>query len=57
MALQYLENTYFTEEQLEQTPSRKDGVSAEVEDSLREYGCFLMQRAGILLKLYFPHIY
>jgi len=52
MALQQLENLYFTEAQLEKTPSRKDGVDEAQEDELRLYGCDLIQNAGILLKLY-----
>lgn len=33
------------------TPSRKDNVDAETETALRAYGCDLIQRAGILLRL------
>eukprot|EP00002_Diphylleia_rotans_P023546 TRINITY_DN4636_c0_g4_i2.p1 TRINITY_DN4636_c0_g4~~TRINITY_DN4636_c0_g4_i2.p1 ORF type:complete len:235 (-),score=49.02 TRINITY_DN4636_c0_g4_i2:69-773(-) len=40
-----------TEEQLLNTPSRKDGISAEVESSLREFGAELIQQEGILLQL------
>ena len=37
-------------EQIEQTPSREDGIPAELEEDLRAYGCKLIQQAGILLK-------
>lgn len=36
--------------QIEQTPSRADGIPAELEEDLRAYGCKLIQQAGILLK-------
>jgi hypothetical protein len=52
MAFQQLENTYFTEEQLQNTPSRREGVEEAVENDLRIFGCDLIQKAGILLKLY-----
>jgi len=41
-----------TEEQLHDTPSRKDDISEETELELRIYGCDLIQEAGILLKMY-----
>ncbi|ORZ11385.1 cyclin-like protein, partial [Lobosporangium transversale] len=40
-----------TLEQLQRTPSREDGISEEQEDHMRQYGCHLIQTAGILLKL------
>lgn len=36
--------------QIEKTPSRGDGIPAELEDELRIYGCKLIQQAGVLLK-------
>ena len=39
-------------DELEKTPSRADGVEADVEEELRMLGCELIQEAGILLKLY-----
>ncbi|KAF9584637.1 hypothetical protein BGW38_005760 [Lunasporangiospora selenospora] len=44
-------NALLTLEQLQRTPSREDGLSEEQEDSLRQFGCHLIQTAGILLKL------
>ena len=38
--------------QIEKTPSREDGIPAELEEDLRAYGCKLIQQAGILLKQY-----
>uniref|UniRef100_A0A6B2L7I7 Cyclin-like domain-containing protein n=1 Tax=Arcella intermedia TaxID=1963864 RepID=A0A6B2L7I7_9EUKA len=49
--LQQLENVYFTDEQVLNTPSREDQISFYVERRLRIYGCELIQDAGILLKL------
>ena len=42
---------YITEDQSKNTPSRQDGVSAQVERRLRSYAGELMQEATILLKL------
>lgn len=39
-------------EQIEETPSRKDGIPSDLEDDLRAYGCKLIHQAGILLKQY-----
>jgi hypothetical protein len=50
--LQQLHNTYFTPDEIENNPNRKDGISAEVEKRLRLYACELINNAGILLKLY-----
>ena len=36
--------------QIENTPSRVDGIPSELEEDLRAYGCKLIQQAGILLK-------
>ncbi|CAG8433547.1 6737_t:CDS:2 [Ambispora gerdemannii] len=46
-----LQNAILTFEQLETTPSRKDGIPEELEDALRQLGCELVQSAGILMKL------
>ncbi|KAF8979737.1 hypothetical protein BGZ46_005109 [Entomortierella lignicola] len=46
-----LQNALLTLEQLQRTPSREDGISEEQEDDLRQFGCHLIQTAGILLKL------
>jgi len=49
--LQQLENVYFTHEEVENSPSRKDGVIKNIERKLRIFGCEIIQDAGILLKL------
>ncbi|KAG8840469.1 hypothetical protein FRC20_005585, partial [Serendipita sp. 405] len=36
--------------QIKQTPSRKDGIPADLEDDLRAYGAKMIQQAGVLLK-------
>ena len=41
-----------TPHEIENTPSRADGIDAETEDMLRMTGCEMIQEAGILLKLY-----
>jgi hypothetical protein len=46
-----LHNPLASLEQLEETISRKDGVSEELEEQLRTFGSELIQSAGILLKL------
>ncbi|CAM8898432.1 unnamed protein product [Rhodiola kirilowii] len=46
-----IDNFYITDEQLEETPSRKDGIDNETETILRIYGCDLIQESGILLRL------
>ncbi|KAG6854937.1 hypothetical protein C0991_009760 [Blastosporella zonata] len=38
--------------QIEATPSREDGISVDLEEDLRAYGCKLIHEAGILLKQY-----
>ena len=44
-----VDNFYLTDEQLEASPSRQDGIDAATEATLRHYGAELIQRAGILL--------
>ncbi|CAN1323153.1 CYCL1-1 [Linum perenne] len=46
-----IDNFYLTDEQLQNSPSRKDGIDDDTETSLRRYGCDLIQESGILLKL------
>lgn len=46
-----IDNFYVTDEQLLQSPSRKNGVDEDTEGLLRLYGAELIQTAGILLKL------
>ncbi|XP_022932108.1 cyclin-L1-1-like isoform X5 [Cucurbita moschata] len=46
-----IDTFYLTDEQLTNSPSRKDGIDEATETSLRIYGCDLIQEAGILLKL------
>ncbi|CAG8472998.1 5644_t:CDS:2 [Diversispora eburnea] len=46
-----LQNAILTYEQLEVTPSRKDGISEDLEENLRKFGCEFIQSAGILLRL------
>lgn len=47
-----IDNFYLTDEQLKNSPSRKDGIDEATETTLRIYGCDLIQESGILLKLY-----
>jgi hypothetical protein len=44
-----LDSFYLTEEQLENSPSRQDGIDKDTEANLRMYGCELIQEAGIML--------
>ncbi|KAM9977197.1 hypothetical protein ACTFIR_011055 [Dictyostelium discoideum] len=44
-------NLYFSDEEIQNSPSRKDGISFEIEDNLRRYGTEVIQEAGILLEL------
>lgn len=44
-----LDSFYLTEEQLENSPSRQDGIDKDTEANLRMYGCQVIQEAGILL--------
>ncbi|KAG0326020.1 hypothetical protein BGZ99_010241, partial [Dissophora globulifera] len=46
-----LQNALLTLDQLQRTPSREDGITEEQEDNMRQFGCHLIQTAGILLKL------
>ncbi|KAL0037214.1 hypothetical protein WJX79_006696 [Trebouxia sp. C0005] len=46
-----LDNFYVSKEDLADSPSRKDGISADTERDQRIYGCELIQEAGILLRL------
>ncbi|GAB2293247.1 Cyclin-L1-1 [Dionaea muscipula] len=46
-----IDTFYLTDEQLKDSPSRKDGIVEETETTLRIYGCDLIQECGILLKL------
>jgi hypothetical protein len=46
-----LDNFYLSDEQLERSPSRVDGIEPEVETTLRIYGCQIIQEACILLDL------
>lgn len=46
-----IDNFYLTDEQLQNSPSRKDGIDEATETMLRIYGCDLIQESGILLKL------
>lgn len=46
-----LQNPLASIDQLINTPSRKHGISKELEDDLRNLGAELIQSAGILLKL------
>lgn len=46
-----LDNFYVSKEDLADSPSRKDGISPDVEREQRIYGCEMIQEAGILLRL------
>ncbi|GAA0148675.1 hypothetical protein Leryth_011436 [Lithospermum erythrorhizon] len=46
-----IDTFYLTEEQLDNSPSRKDGIDKDTENTLRIYGCELIQESGILLRL------
>ncbi|KAF0917287.1 hypothetical protein E2562_017463 [Oryza meyeriana var. granulata] len=46
-----IDTFYLTDEQLLDSPSRKDGIDEATETALRVYGCDLIQESGILLKL------
>lgn len=47
-----IDTFYLTDEQLSNSPSRKDGIDESTETNLRIYGCDLIQESGILLRLY-----
>ncbi|XP_027186311.1 cyclin-L1-1-like isoform X2 [Cicer arietinum] len=46
-----IDTFYLTDEQLTNSPSRKDGIDEATETTLRTYGCDLIQESGILLRL------
>uniref|UniRef100_A0A2P2JYE7 Cyclin-L1-1-like n=1 Tax=Rhizophora mucronata TaxID=61149 RepID=A0A2P2JYE7_RHIMU len=46
-----IDNFYLTDEQLQNSPSRKDGIEEAIETTLRIYGCDLIQED---LKLSWP---
>lgn len=46
-----IDTFYLTDEQLKDSPSRKEGIDEHTEMMLRIYGCDLIQESGILLRL------
>ncbi|XP_047310931.1 cyclin-L1-1 isoform X1 [Impatiens glandulifera] len=46
-----IDTFYLTDEQLKDSPSRKDNIDEATETTLRIYGCDLIQEGGILLRL------
>lgn len=46
-----IDTFYLTDEQLKNSPSRKDDIDESTELLLRIYGCDLIQESGILLRL------
>lgn len=46
-----LNDFYLSDEQLQNSPSRQDGVDEATENQLRQFGCDLIQEAGVLLRL------
>lgn len=46
-----IDTFYLTDEELQNSPSRKDGIDEATELNLRIYGCDLIQESGILMKL------
>ncbi|CAI9114078.1 OLC1v1014706C3 [Oldenlandia corymbosa var. corymbosa] len=46
-----IDTFYLSDEELENSPSRKDGIDSATETTLRIYGCDLIQESGILLRL------
>ncbi|XP_068492935.1 cyclin-L1-1 isoform X1 [Phaseolus vulgaris] len=46
-----IDTFYLTDEQVANSPSRKDGIDEATETTLRIYGCDLVQESGILLRL------
>ncbi|XP_019193854.1 PREDICTED: cyclin-L1-1-like isoform X1 [Ipomoea nil] len=46
-----IDTFYLTDEQLKNSPSRRDGIDEATETTLQIYGCDLIQESGILLKL------
>ena len=51
MIFSTLDSFYLSDKQLANSPSRLDGVDEAVENQLRQFGCDLIQEAGILLRL------
>ncbi|KAL6507573.1 Cyclin-L1-1 [Orobanche gracilis] len=51
MVYKAIDTFYLTDEQLTNSPSRKDGIDEVTETTLRIYGCDLIQESGILLRL------
>ncbi|KAG8379003.1 hypothetical protein BUALT_Bualt07G0043100 [Buddleja alternifolia] len=51
MVYSAIDTFYLMDEQLENSPSRRDGVDEATETTLRIYGCDLIQESGILLQL------
>jgi len=49
-AARHLLNPLASAEQIARTPSREDGVDAELETDLRAYGALLIQQVGVQLK-------
>ena len=47
-----IDTFYVTDEQIANSPSRKDGIDEQKEMTLRLFGCDLIQESGILLRLY-----
>ena len=47
-----IDTFYLADEQLENSPSKKDNIDEATETTLRIYGCDLIQESGILLRLY-----
>jgi hypothetical protein len=45
----HLDSFYLTDDQLENSPSRQDGIDKDTEANLRMYGCEVIQEAGIML--------
>ncbi|KAF4370273.1 hypothetical protein G4B88_012957 [Cannabis sativa] len=46
-----IDTFYLTNDQLQNSPSRKDNIDEPTETTLRIYGCDLIQESGILLRL------
>ncbi|GAX75351.1 hypothetical protein CEUSTIGMA_g2795.t1 [Chlamydomonas eustigma] len=44
-----VDNFYLSDAELDNSPSRQDGIDANTESTLRHYGAELIQKAGILL--------
>ncbi|KAL7081515.1 hypothetical protein ACP275_14G044400 [Erythranthe tilingii] len=51
MVYSSIDTFHLTDEQLKNSPSRKDGIDEATETTLRIYGCDLIQESGILLRL------